>query len=51
MRGRKRIDPSEKKSLIRVFVKQKVIDAFTKQELEQKVNQFINQLQIEAQKK
>jgi group I intron endonuclease len=33
--GRKAIDPSEKKTLIRVFVKKKVIDAFTKEEPKQ----------------
>ena len=48
MRGRKTIDPSEKKTLIRVFVKQKVIDAFTKEEMEQQVNNFINDLQAKA---
>jgi hypothetical protein len=48
MRGRKAIDPSEKKTLIRVFVKQKVIDAFTKEELEQQTNDFITKLQNEA---
>jgi hypothetical protein len=45
MRGRKAIEPSEKKTLIRVFVKQKIVDAFTPEQLQQKVNQFINQLQ------
>ncbi|WP_396180034.1 hypothetical protein [Flavobacterium sp.] len=48
MRGRKAIDPSEKKTLIRVFVKQKVIDAFTKEELEQQTNDFITKLQNDA---
>jgi hypothetical protein len=48
MRGRKSIDPSEKKTLIRVFVKKKVIDAFTKEELEQQTNDFITKLQNEA---
>ena len=48
MRGRKILDPSEKKTLIRVFVKQKVIDAFTKEELEQQTNDFITKLQNEA---
>jgi hypothetical protein len=47
-RGRKTLDPSEKKTLIRVFVKQKVIDAFTKEELEQQTNDFITKLQNEA---
>jgi hypothetical protein len=48
MRGRKTLDPSEKKTLIRVFVKQKVIDAFTKEELEQQTNDFITKLQNDA---
>jgi group I intron endonuclease len=43
--GRKAIEPSEKKTLIRVFVKQKIVDKFTPEQLQQKVNQFINQLQ------
>jgi len=47
MRGRKAIDPSEKKTLIRVFVKKKVIDKFTPEQLQDRVNQFINQLQEE----
>jgi preprotein translocase subunit SecA len=47
-RGRKAIDPSEKKTLIRVFVKQKVIDAFTKEELDKQTNDFITKLQNEA---
>jgi hypothetical protein len=46
--GRKILDPSEKKTLIRVFVKQKVIDAFTKEELEQQTNDFITKLQNDA---
>ena len=46
--GRKSIDPNEKKKLVRVFVKQKVINAFTENELQQQVNNFINQLQSEA---
>jgi hypothetical protein len=46
--GRKTLDPSEKKTLIRVFVKQKVIDAFTKEELEQQTNDFITKLQNDA---
>jgi len=46
--GRKAIDPNEKKKLVRVFVKQKVINAFTETELQQQVNNFINQLQSEA---
>jgi hypothetical protein len=46
--GRKAIDPNEKKQLVRVFVKQKVINAFTETELQQQVNEFINQLQSEA---
>jgi hypothetical protein len=48
MRGRKSIDPSEKKTLIRVFVKKKVIDAFTKEELDKQTNDFITKLQNEA---
>jgi hypothetical protein len=48
--GRKAIDPSEKKTLIRVFVKQKIVDAFTTEQLQQKVNQFINQLQQDYEK-
>jgi hypothetical protein len=46
--GRKILDPSEKKTLIRVFVKQKVIEAFTKEELEQQTNDFITKLQNDA---
>ena len=48
MRGRKKIDPSEKKTLIRVFVKNKVIEAFTKEEMETEISKFINQLQTQA---
>jgi hypothetical protein len=48
MRGRKAIDPSEKKTLIRVFVKQKIKDGFTPEELEKKVNQFIKKLENET---
>lgn len=48
MRGRKSIDPSEKKTLIRVFVKQKIVDAFTTEEMQKQVNDFINQLQTQA---
>ena len=46
--GRKTLDSSEKKTLIRVFVKQKVIDAFTKEELDKQTNDFITKLQNEA---
>lgn len=48
MRGRKSIDPSEKKTLIRVFVKQKIVDAFTTEEMQKQVNDFINKLQTQA---
>jgi hypothetical protein len=46
--GRKTLDSSEKKTLIRVFVKQKVIDAFTKEELDKQTNDFITKLQNDA---
>jgi hypothetical protein len=46
--GRKTLDPSEKKTLIRVFVKKKVIDAFTKEELDKQTNDFITKLQNDA---
>jgi len=48
MRGRKAIDPNEKKQLVRVFVKKKVINAFTNQEMEIEISKFINQLQTQA---
>jgi hypothetical protein len=46
--GRKTLDSSEKKTLIRVFVKKKVIDAFTKEELDKQTNDFITKLQNDA---
>jgi hypothetical protein len=48
MRGRKAIDPSEKKTLIRVFVKQKIKDGFTPEQLEKQINQFIKKLENET---
>lgn len=47
-RGRKKLNPNEKKQLVRVFVKQEVINAFTPTEMQQQVNEFINKLQSEA---
>jgi hypothetical protein len=46
--GRKAIEPSEKKTLIRVFVKQKIKDGFTPEELERYVKQFIKKLENET---
>ena len=46
--GRKAIEPSEKKTLIRVFVKQKIKDGFTPEELENQIKQFIKQLENET---
>lgn len=49
--GRKTIEPSEKKTLIRVFVKQKVINAFTKEEMQELIFGFTNHLQTHSLKK
>jgi hypothetical protein len=46
--GRKAIEPSEKKTLIRVFVKQKIKDGFTTEELENQIKQFIKKLENET---
>ena len=46
--GRKAIEPSEKKTLIRVFVKQKIKDSFTTEELENQIKQFIKKLENET---
>jgi hypothetical protein len=48
MRGRKAIDPKEKKQLFRVFVKAGILDALTDEKKDELRLKFINQLQEEV---
>ena len=45
MRGRKKIDPKEKKKLFRIFVKAGILDAITEEKKEELRNKFIKQLE------
>ena len=49
--GRKTLPDNEKKQLVRVFVKQEVINAFTDAEMQQEISKFINHLQTQYLKK
>ena len=49
-RGRKEIDPNDKITLVRVFVKKSTIDLIGEDTIKQKVNELINQLQEEYKK-
>ena len=49
--GRKKLNPNEKKQLVRVFVKQEVINALTPTEMQQEISKFINHLQTQYLKK
>ena len=49
--GRKKLNPNEKKQLVRVFVKQEVINAFTPEELQKLIFEFSNHLQTQSLKK
>lgn len=49
--GRKKLNPNEKKQLVRVFVKQEVINAFTKEEMQELIFGFTNHLQTQSLKK
>jgi hypothetical protein len=46
--GRKAIDPKEKKTLIRVFVKAAILEALTNKEKEELKNEFIKQLEKQS---
>jgi hypothetical protein len=48
MRGRKKIDPKEKKILFRIFVKAGILEAITEEKKEELKNQFIKQLENET---
>ena len=43
--GRKKIEPNEKKTLVRVFVRKKIIDSYTTEEMQEKINKFVKQLE------
>lgn len=46
--GRKKLEPKEKKTLFRIFVKAGILDAIADEKKEELRNQFINQLQSEV---
>jgi hypothetical protein len=43
--GRKKLEPEEKKTLLRVYVKKRILDNFSKKEITDKVNEFVKQLE------
>jgi hypothetical protein len=47
-RGRKQIDPNNKQTLVRVYTKRSTIDLIGEDNIQNKCNEIINQLQAAA---
>ena len=50
-RGRKKLNPNEKKQLVRVFEKKETIDLIGEEKLKIEISKLINNLQSQALKK
>jgi hypothetical protein len=46
--GRKKLEPKEKKTLFRIFVKAGILEAITEEKKEELKNQFIKKLENET---
>jgi len=46
--GRKKLEPNEKKQLVRLFAKKSVIDLLSEEKIKTECNQLINRLQSES---
>lgn len=49
--GRKKLNPNEKKQLVRVFEKKETIDLIGEEKLKIEINKLINHLQTQSLKK